>query len=214
MKKVAVSIHAIDDFDPNIIRNLKGLDFIHVDVMDGKFVNNTNNNLDVFRLLKDKYDIPIIAHLMVNNSKVYIDKIIEFIDYFIFHFESEGDKEDIIKRVHNYNKSVGIAINPDTEISKIIPFLNSIDIILVMSVNPGWSGQKFNPKMIDKVNNLAKYKKKYNFEIDIDGGVNLVHAKGLINADILSSASAILKSVDPNFVIQQLKKSDEKEEEE
>ena len=211
MKKVAVSIHAIDDFDPNIIRNLKGLDFIHVDVMDGKFVNNTNNNLDVFRLLKDKYDIPIIAHLMVNNPKVYIDKIIEFIDYFIFHFESEGDKEDLIKRVHNYNKSVGIAINPDTEVLKIIPFLNSIDIILVMSVNPGWSGQKFIPKMIDKVNNLAKYKKKYNFEIDIDGGVNLVHAKVLINADILSSASAILKSVDPNFVIQQLKKSDEKE---
>lgn len=213
MKKVAVSIHAIDDFDPNIIRNLKGLDFIHVDVMDGKFVNNTNNNLDVFRLLKDKYNIPIIAHLMVNNPKVYIDKIIEFVDFFIFHFESEGDKEDIIKRVHNYNKSVGIAINPDTEISKIIPFLNSIDIILVMSVNPGWSGQKFIPKMIDKVNKLAKYKKKYNFEIDIDGGVNLVHAKELINADILSSASTILKSVDPNFVIQQLKKSEEKEEE-
>ena len=80
MKKVAVSLHAKENFNPLIIKNLKNLDYIHVDVMDGKFVNNTNTNLDVFRLLKLYYDIPIIAHLMVINPLEYVNKIIELVD--------------------------------------------------------------------------------------------------------------------------------------
>ena len=211
MKKVAVSIHAIENFTLQIIKGLKGLDYIHVDVMDGKFVDNINLNLSVFKAIKENYDVPIIAHLMVVNPFHYIDKIIEFIDVFLFHFEIDGNKKVIINEVKGKNKKVGIAINPDTEISEILPYLNEIDIVLVMSVYPGWSGQKFIPETIEKINRLAEYKKDYDFEIDVDGGVNLENSKKLINTDILSSATTILKAKNPNLVIQTLKYSDQHE---
>ena len=205
MKKVAVSIHAIKNFTPDIIKELEGLDYIHVDVMDGKFVNDTNNNLDVFKILNEDYPIPIIAHLMVINPIDFIDKIIHYIDIFLFHCEIEGDKHSIIDQVKKFHKKVGIAINPDTNVSEIIPFLDKIDLVLVMSVYPGRSGQKFITDVIEKVDYLAEYKEKYKFEIDVDGGINLENAKKLRNADILSSSSTILKAKDPNHIITSLK---------
>lgn len=208
MKKVAVSLHATDNFDPITIKDLKGLDYIHVDVMDGEFVENKQNNLNIFKILKETYDIPIISHLMVNNPLVYIDKVIDYIDVFVFHYESKGDKEAIINKIKKHNKKVGIAINPDTNLPKILPYLNKIDIILIMSVYPGWSGQEFIRETSDKINLLFtyRYQNKLDFEIDVDGGVNPENAK-LLNADILTSASAILKADDPNLIIQLLKTS-------
>ncbi len=209
MKKVAVSIHAIDNFTVDILRDLEGLDYIHVDVMDGKFVNNTNNNLNVFKTIKETCEIPVIAHLMVKNPYDYIEKIANFIDIFLFHFEIDSDKLKIIKEVRNKQKKVGIALNPETNISEIVPFLKVIDLVLIMSVNPGWSGQKFIPSIVDKVNQLADYKKRYNFLIDVDGGINLTNAKLLKNTDILSSSSTILKTKEPNRIIKLFKESDE-----
>jgi len=210
MKKVAISLHATENFDPNIIKNLNGLDYIHVDFMDGKFVDNKQNNLEVFRLLKEIYELPIIAHLMVRDPLNYLDKIIGFVDVFMFHFESDVSIEMIIKKVRNHDKKVGIALNPDTALTKIIPFLNKVDIILIMSVQPGWSGQEFIWETPGKVNLLYAYRQqnKLNFEIDVDGGVNPENAK-LINADILTSASAILQAEDPNLIIQLLKLSED-----
>ncbi len=211
MKKIAVSIHATEDFNPKIIEGLKDFDFIHLDVMDGNFVDSTNKNLNVFRILEKKYRKPIIAHLMVKNPLDYIDKIFKFITIFVFHIESEGDIDKIIKKVKNKNRQVGVALNPATPISKILPFLDKIDLALIMSVHPGWSGQEFMKETLDKVNFLLAYKKKnkLNFLIDIDGGVNPENAK-FINSDILSSASAILEAEDPNFVIKSLKYAYEK----
>ena len=104
------------------------------------------------------------------------------------------------------NCGVGIAINPDTEIEKIIPFLNDIDLVLAMCVFPGSSGQKFLDESIVKVKKLAALKDKYDFLIDVDGGINLYNAN-LLDADILSSTSTILNSKNPNQVIELLKKS-------
>ncbi|MFX1477529.1 MAG: ribulose-phosphate 3-epimerase [Promethearchaeota archaeon] len=209
MKKVAVSIHATENFKVDILKGLEGYDYIHVDVMDGKFVNNMNNNLNVFKNLKETYEIPIIAHLMVINPFDYIKKIFKFIDIFLFHFEVDSDKLNIIEEVINKGRKVGIAINPETDVSEIKPYLEKLDLVLVMSVNPGWSNQRFIPRTIKKVDRLAKYKKKYNFLIDVDGGINPTNAKLLKNADILSSASSILQSTDPDKVIELLKESDE-----
>jgi len=211
MKKIAVSIHATENFNPKIIEGLKGFDFIHIDVMDGIFVDSINKNLNVFQVLAIKYRKSIIAHLMVKNPLEYIDKIFKFIDIFVFHIESEGDKDIIIKNIKNKNKQVGVALNPDTHISKIMPFLDKIDLVLIMSVHPGWSGQEFMKESLEKVNFLLAYKKenKLNFFIDIDGGINPENAK-FINSDIISSASAILEAKDPNFVIQSLKYAYEK----
>ena len=206
MRKVAVSIHATDDFNTDIINELKGLDYIHVDVSDGEFTSFKNLNLEVFRILHERYDLPIIAHMMVVNPSEFIEQIIEFVDIFTFHKEIEGDIDAIIRKVKKKNKKVGLAINPNTDISEILSYLGSIDLVLVMSVNPGGSGQKFIPNSVEKVNRLREYKKSYNFLIDIDGGINLKNAPEL-NVDIISSTSSILNAKDPNKVIESLKYS-------
>jgi len=208
MKNIAVSLHAIDDFNPDIINGLNGLDYIHVDVSDGKFTPIRNLNLDVFRILNETYETPIIAHMMVTNPSYYIEKIIEYVEIFTFHFEIDRDKSELIEEIGSKKKKVGIAINPDTDIMEIVPYLESIDLVLVMSVYPGGSGQKFIPQSIEKVKTLKKLKERYKFLIDIDGGVNINNAKKL-EVDILSSTSTILNAKDPNNVIYELKHSDE-----
>ena len=208
MKNIAVSLHATDDFNPDIINGLIGLDYIHVDVSDGKFTPIRNLNLDVFRILNETYETPIIAHMMVTNPSYYIEKIIEYVEIFTFHFEIERDINELIEEIGSKKKKVGIAINPDTDIMEIVPYLGSIDLVLVMSVYPGGSGQKFIPQSIEKVKNLKKLKERYKFLIDIDGGVNINNAKKL-EVDILSSTSTILNAKDPNNVIYELKHSDE-----
>jgi len=205
MMKVAVAIHAVKDFKLDIIAHLRDLDFIHVDVMDGKFVNNINLNLNAFKLLKQRYDIPIVAHLMVINPLEYLSKIADFIELFLFHVEIEQNIDEIINQVKKRDLKVGLVINPPTKIEKIIPYLPKINSVLVMSVNPGWSGQKFIPEVVEKVNSLVNYKNQFDFEIMVDGGINLNNAKLLINADVLSSSSTILNSTEPNIVIEKLK---------
>lgn len=204
MRKIAVSIHARKNFNPDIIRDLDGLDYIHVDVADGKFADVRYTNLDTFRILKENYNIPIIAHMMVVNPFDYIDENIKYLHSFTFHLEIKENKWPIINEIKNRGKNVGIAINPDTKISEIIPYLDAIDLVLVMCVYPGRSGQKFIPQSIDKVDLLTEYKKDFEFEIEVDGGINLENAEKL-NADILSSTSTILNSNNPNTIIQLLK---------
>ncbi len=204
MRKVAVSIHATDDFNADVIKELKGLDYIHIDVSDGVFTSYQNLNLEVFQILHERYDLPIIAHMMVINPSEFIEQIIEFVDIFTFHKEIVGDINAIIRSVKKKNKKVGLAINPNTDISEILSYLGSIDLVLVMSVNPGGSGQKFIPNSVEKVNRLREYKKRHNFLIDIDGGINLKNAPEL-NVDIISSTSTILNAKDPNKVIESLK---------
>ncbi|GAF68872.1 unnamed protein product [marine sediment metagenome] len=206
MKKIAVSIHARENFYPEVIKDLDGLDYIHVDVADGKFADVKHTNLDTFRILKEIYNIPIIAHMMVVNPFDYIDKISKFLHIFTFHIEIKQNKWFIIDEIKKKGIKVGIAINPHTKISEIIPYLNAIDLVLVMCVHPGRSGQNFIPKSIDKVKRLISFKEDYSFEIEVDGGINLENAKR-IDADILSSTSTILNSKSPNSVIQLLKQS-------
>jgi len=208
MKKIAVSLHAVDNFTPDVIKGLEGLDYIHVDVMDGKFVEVKKDNLTIFRLLKQSYEIPIIAHFMVEKPLPYLKQIRNDIDYFVFHVESRGHIEKIIHKIKKYNLKVGLALNPETNLSKIYDYLNRTDIVLIMAVNPGKSGQSFMWDMLDKVNLLLAYRSQNNlrFLIDIDGGINVENAKH-INADILTSASTILNAEKPNLVIKHLKEN-------
>lgn len=205
MKKVAVSLHAMDDFRPEIIQDLEGLDYIHLDVMDGKFVSPICLNLRSFALLKQNYAIPIIAHMMVINPADYIGKIIKNIDVFLFHYESKGDKDEIIEKVHKFDKKVGIALNPDTSIRKIIDILPKTEFVLILGVNPGYSGQTFIPTIQTKIDKLIEMRKNYSFQIVVDGGINENNVKNLGDVDIISSTSAILKSSNPNKTIYLLK---------
>jgi ribulose-phosphate 3-epimerase len=207
MKKVAVALHATEDFDVNSVLNLKNLDFIHVDVMDGQFVNNTMLNLEIFKTLKEKVKIPILAHLMVSYPDEYLNQLAPYSDGIFFHIEIEMEKQSLINKIKKRGNKVGLVVNPPTPISHLQPFLGDLDYVLVMGVNPGWSGQKFIPETIEKVNELARLKSQYSFMIDVDGGVNLENARQLRNADLLSSSSTILKAESPNKVIKQLKHS-------
>ena len=207
MKKIAVAVHANLNFNLDPLEGLVGLDYIHIDVADGKFTPVINLDLDLFRILKERFNIPIIAHLMVNNPFDYIDRIIDYVHIFTFHYEITGDKKALINELKNRKKKVGLAIDPDTTIAEITPYLDLVDLVLVMSVYPGGSGQKFIPHSIEKVNQLANLKKNRDFIIEIDGGINLINANQL-KVDILSSTSTILNAKDPNKVIYLLKYSD------
>jgi ribulose-phosphate 3-epimerase len=206
--KVAVSFHASDDFNVNVLKSLKGLDLIHLDIMDGKFVPNLKNNLDVLRKIKSQSDIPIEVHLMVEDPINYIDKIVDYIDIFLFHIEIKQNIQEIILKVKSLNKKVGLVINPDTKIEDLEKFLPIIDTILLLGVKPGFSGQKFIESTNDRLKDILKFKEKFPLEIRVDGGVNLETSKKLLEADVLISASAILNAKNPNKVIKELKKVD------
>ena len=149
-------------------------------------------------------DTPLIAHMMVLEPLVLLDKIFDFIEIYTFHFEVEEDIEIIIREIRKKKKLVGIAINPNTPISKLVPFLDEIDLILVMSVYPGESGQEFISETVQKVQNLSAYQENHEFLIDVDGGINVENAK-LLKANIVSSTSSILNATDPNLIIRLLK---------
>ena len=203
--KVAVSIHASEDFSVEVLKNLKGLDLIHLDVMDNKFVPNLKLNLSILKTIKENSELPIEVHLMVENPLNYIDKVVDYIDIFLFHIEIKEDISTIIKKVKKLSKKIGLVINPDTQIKELEPYLPFIDVVLVMGVHPGFSGQKFIESTKDRVEEIRKYKNQSSFEISVDGGVNLETSKKLNGADILISASAILNAEDPNYVIRELR---------
>ncbi|MHA1412733.1 MAG: ribulose-phosphate 3-epimerase [Promethearchaeota archaeon] len=206
MKKVAISIHARDDFNINILKGIQGFDFIHLDVMDGIFVRSKNLNLSTFKILHEQCSKPIIGHFMTIDLLNYFNEVKNYIWCFTFHIEEIKDSPNyLIEFIKNQGVKVGIALNPETPISRVKPFLELIDLVLILGVNPGWSGQRFIPSTINKVNELFQYKKEHDFLIDVDGGVNLEIAKNLKNADILTSSSAILNSSNPNLIIKKLK---------
>ena len=206
MKKVALAVHANKNFNLDCLNSLRGLDYIHVDIADGNFTHVKNLDLEVFKKIKSITDTPIIAHLMVSDPLEFFDQIIDYVEIFTFHFEIEKKIDLIIKKIKQNNKLVGIALKPDTPIAKIIPFLDRIDLVLVMSVYPGESGQKFIFDIVKKVQDLSVYQKNKSFIIDVDGGINTENAR-LLKADIISSTSTILNSKEPNLVIDLLKKS-------
>ena len=138
-----------------------------LDVMDGKFVKNKSLMFN-FKLPKGKFKYE--AHLMVKNPKVWIIKNWKKADTIIFHIESTNDSKYLIKLIKSKKRKVGIAINPKTNVKKIIPFLNSIDMILIMTVTPGKYGSKFLPNVLKKVKEIRKLKPKLN--IEVDGGIN------------------------------------------
>ncbi len=143
-------------------------DYIHVDIMDGLFVSEKNDDLDEFIVLLKNVSKPLDIHLMVLNPKKYIDKLQILKPEFITIPVEILNPLVYIKQIKNYNIKVGLAINPDTDIKILADYLNFIDLVLVMSVYPGYGGQKFIPSVINKIGNL----KNKNVLINIDGGIN------------------------------------------
>ena len=204
MKKIQISPSILSaDFSQlgNEIKKLEegGADMIHVDVMDGHFVPNLTIGPPVIKALKKHSSVLFDVHLMISPVHKYIDAYSDAgADIITIHPEATDNLESSILKIKKLNKKVGVSLNPETKIEAITDYLNKIDLVLIMSVNPGFGGQKFMPEVLTKIKDLKKIQKdkKLNFDIEIDGGINFENSKIAIEAgaNILVSGTTIFKS--------------------
>jgi len=203
MKKIQISPSILSaDFSQlgNEIKKLEegGADLIHVDVMDGHFVPNLTIGPPVIKTLRKFTNIPFDVHLMISPVHKYIEDYAKAgADIITIHPEATENLEDSINLIKKLNKKVGVSLNPDTKINVLEGHFLNIDLILVMSVFPGFGGQTFIPDTINKIKKIKdiKEKNKYNFDIEVDGGINFTNSKEVINAgaNILVSGTTIFK---------------------
>ena len=181
-----------------------GADMIHVDVMDGHFVPNITIGPPVIKSLRKYTDLPFDVHLMISPVHKYIEDFSKAgSDIITIHPEATEDVKVSIDLIKSLGKKVGLSLNPDTPIDKIEKYLDQIDLVLVMTVYPGFGGQKFISKVLNKIKNLKniKDKNKFRFDIEVDGGVNFENNKLAIEAgaNILVSGTTIFKNNDGNI---------------
>ena len=176
-----------------------GADMIHVDVMDGHFVPNLTIGPPVIKALRNQSSLKFDVHLMISPVHKYIDAYANAgADIITIHPEATENLEDSVKKIKELKKKVGVSLNPETKIDVIKNFLDKIDLVLIMSVNPGFGGQKFMPEVLTKIKDLKKIQKdkNLNFDIEIDGGINFDNCKIAIEAgaNILVSGTTVFKS--------------------
>jgi len=204
MKKIQISPSILSaDFSQlgNEIKRLEegGADMIHVDVMDGHFVPNLTIGPPVIKALRKQCSIKFDVHLMISPVHKYIEAYADAgADIITIHPEATENLEESISKIKSLNKKVGVSLNPESKLDLITNYLEKIDLVLIMSVNPGFGGQKFMPEVLDKVKQLKeiKSKKNMNFDIEIDGGINFDNCQSAIEAgaNILVSGTTIFKS--------------------
>ena len=178
-----------------------GADMIHVDVMDGHFVPNLTIGPPVIKALRKHCSLKFDVHLMISPVHKYIEDYANAgADIITIHPEATENLEDSIKKIKELKKKVGVSLNPNSNIELIFNYLDKIDLVLIMSVNPGFGGQKFIPEVLDKIKELKKIQKEknLNYDIEIDGGINFDNCKIAIEAgaNILVSGTTVFKSND------------------
>jgi len=203
MKKIKISPSILSaDFSQlgNEIKKLEqgGADMIHVDVMDGHFVPNLTIGPPVIKRLRNYTKLPFDVHLMISPVHKYIKDYAEAgADIITIHPEATENLNDSINYIKNFNKKVGVSLNPNTKLNIIDNVLDQIDLVLIMSVFPGFGGQKFIPEVVEKIKNLKKIQveQKLDFDIEVDGGINFSNSKIVIDAgaNILVSGTTIFK---------------------
>ena len=176
-----------------------GADMIHVDVMDGHFVPNLTVGPPVIKALKKHCSLQFDVHLMISPVHKYIEAYANAgADIITIHPEATNNLKESIFKIKDLNKKVGVSLNPESKIDLIKNLLDQIDLVLIMSVNPGFGGQKFMPEVLEKIKELKKIQteKNINFDIEIDGGINFDNCKAAIEAgaNILVSGTTVFKS--------------------
>ena len=204
MKKIQISPSILSaDFSQlgTEIKRLEegGADMIHVDVMDGHFVPNLTIGPPVIKALRKQCSLKFDVHLMISPVHKYIESYAEAgADIITIHPEATDDLKASILKIKQLNKKVGVSLNPESKIDLILDFLDKIDLVLIMSVNPGFGGQKFMPEVLEKIKKLSKIQdeRNLNFDIEIDGGINFDNCRAAIEAgaNILVSGTTIFKS--------------------
>ena len=193
--KVSVSILNSNDIKKDLeLLNNTSCDYLHIDVMDNKFVSNKNNPYDILKYYENIYNKRLDVHLMCEKPIFYIDQYINLnTEYITIHIELKEDIEKIIKYIKEYGIKVGLAIKPSTNVRVIEPFIDDIDLVLLMSVEPGYGGQKFINTTNLKIKELKELIKDKNILISVDGGIDNITKSMVEEADILVSGSYILK---------------------
>jgi len=209
MKKIKISPSILSaDFSQlgNEIKRLEegGADMIHVDVMDGHFVPNLTIGPPVIKTLRNYTKLPFDVHLMISPVHKYIKDYADAgADIITIHPEATDNLVNSINLIKKLNKKVGVSLNPNTKLNIINNVLSQIDLVLIMSVFPGFGGQKFMPEVVEKIKALKKIKdeKKLNFDIEVDGGINFTNNKIVIEAgaNILVSGTTIFKENNGNI---------------
>ena len=184
-----------------------GIDFLHIDVMDGEFVPNISFGAGVMKSLNAVAAVPYDVHLMISEPVRYIkDFVTENTEYITIHYEACKDVQGTLGEIKKSGVRAGISIKPGTPVRKLENLLKSVDMVLVMSVEPGFGGQSFMPEALDKIKELVEIRERngYDFAIEVDGGINEETSKPVrdAGADILVAGSAVFKAVDRKKAIE------------
>ena len=214
MKKILPSILSADF--ANLERDIKeleniGIDMFHIDVMDGNFVPNISFGFPIIEAIRPKTDKVFDCHLMIANPENYVEQFCKVgCDMVSFHIEATNHADRLIQVIKDNGKKAGIVLNPQTSLESIKYLLPKVDYVLIMTVNPGFGGQKFIPEMLEKIEELAKIReeKNYNFLIEVDGGINVETSKACRDkgADILVCGSFLFGSSDKEKTLGELLK--------
>ena len=189
---------------------LAGATHLHLDVMDGMFVPNISFGAPVIASIRKKSKLFFDVHLMIKNPQRYIESFVKAgADCITIHLESTSRPKDAIMKIKEHDMNAGIAISPNTSADAVLPYLHMVDMVLVMTVEPGFGGQAFMPEMLDKVRKIKEYITENNIDIhiEVDGGINEHNAILAVEAgaDVLVAGSAIFGSKTPAQVIKKMR---------
>jgi ribulose-phosphate 3-epimerase len=188
----------------------RGIDYLHVDVMDGAFVPNISFGPDVMKSLNGIMKVPYDVHLMINDPDRYIEKFVtDNTEFITVHYEACSDLAATVEHIHSLGVKAGVSIKPGTEPEVLDPFLADLDLILVMSVEPGFGGQKFMESSLPKISYYSKKKAEngYSYLIEVDGGVGAANAHIVREAgvEVIVAGSAVFKAADRTAAIEAIK---------
>lgn len=188
-----------------------GADIIHCDIMDGHFVPNISYGPEIVAAVNRVTDLPLDVHLMINNSELFIDKFADVgADMISIHYENNYHLNRLINQIKSCNCKAGVVLNPATPVIMLSDVLDLIDYVLIMSVNPGFGGQKFIPESLNKIKDLRKIidENKLNVKIQIDGGIGLENIRQVRDSgvDMFVAGASIFKSQNIEQVVCEMKK--------